>query len=161
MHPTPNYAPDGMSSGPAPMPHEDPERFAGIKRDYTPAEVATASMSSALVMWGPLSRYVAVETAVVHRALGLDTASLRRARLGGQHTLLCTRPAEAVVPLTVSKDRCRLTAAVWGCALNVTLSQDSEPFGNRISGMLYGPSGPWRCHEEEPFYRGSDHRRAA
>ncbi len=45
MHPTPNFAPDGMSSGPAPMPHQDPERFAGIKRDYTPAEVAKLSGS--------------------------------------------------------------------------------------------------------------------
>ncbi len=45
MHPTQTHAPDGMSSGPAPMPHGDPERFAGIKRDYTPAEVAKLSGS--------------------------------------------------------------------------------------------------------------------
>jgi len=45
MHPTPNHAPDGMSGGAAPMPHGDPERFAGIKRDYTPAEVAKLSGS--------------------------------------------------------------------------------------------------------------------
>ena len=43
MHPTPTFAPDGMSGGPAPMPHGDPERFAGIKRDYTPADVAKLS----------------------------------------------------------------------------------------------------------------------
>ena len=40
-------------------------------------------------------------------------------------------------------------------AVTVTLSQDFEPFGNRDS-MLPGPWGPWRCHEEEPVYRGSD-----
>ncbi len=45
MHPTQTHAPDGMSSGPVPMPHGDPERFAGIKRDYTPAEVAKLSGS--------------------------------------------------------------------------------------------------------------------
>ena len=45
MHPTPTFAPDGMSSGPSPMPHGDPERFAGIKRDYTPADVAKLSGS--------------------------------------------------------------------------------------------------------------------
>ena len=45
MQPTPNLAPDGMSSGPAPIPGQDPERFAGIKRDYTPADVAKLSGS--------------------------------------------------------------------------------------------------------------------
>jgi len=45
MQPAPNFAPDGMSSGPAPIPGQDPERFAGIKRDYTPADVAKLSGS--------------------------------------------------------------------------------------------------------------------
>jgi len=45
MQPTPNLAPDGMSSGPASVPSQDPDRFAGIKRDYTPADVAKLSGS--------------------------------------------------------------------------------------------------------------------
>src|SRR3978361_680502 len=45
MHPIPNYAPDGMSSGSAPIPGQDPERFAGIKRDYTSDDVARLSGS--------------------------------------------------------------------------------------------------------------------
>ena len=32
---TPNYQPNGMAAGP-----QDPERFAGIRRDYTAADVA-------------------------------------------------------------------------------------------------------------------------
>ena len=40
MHPTPNFAPDGMSGG---FPSQDPERFTGIVRDYTPADVAKLS----------------------------------------------------------------------------------------------------------------------
>ena len=40
MHPTPTYAPDGMSS-----PMGDPERFAGIRRDYTPDDVERLSGS--------------------------------------------------------------------------------------------------------------------
>ena len=34
MHPTPAYAPDGMSG-----PMGDPERFDGIRRDYTREDV--------------------------------------------------------------------------------------------------------------------------
>jgi isocitrate lyase len=45
MTPTPNFAPDGMSSGSAPIPGQDPERFAGIKRDFTAADVAKLSGS--------------------------------------------------------------------------------------------------------------------
>ena len=38
---TPNFAPDGMAGGPA----FDSERFRGIKRDYTDADVAHLSGS--------------------------------------------------------------------------------------------------------------------
>ncbi len=37
MHPIPTRQPDGMGAGP--LPGHDPDRFAGIKRDYSPAEV--------------------------------------------------------------------------------------------------------------------------
>jgi len=40
-HPTPNYAPEGLSGGLAPA----PGRFDGIKRDYTPADVEKLSGS--------------------------------------------------------------------------------------------------------------------
>ncbi len=39
MRPTINYQPDGMNPGPM----HDPNRFAGIRRDYTPAEVERLS----------------------------------------------------------------------------------------------------------------------
>ena len=39
MRPTPTYSPDGMAAG------AEPERFAGIKRDYSPADVAKLSGS--------------------------------------------------------------------------------------------------------------------
>ena len=41
MRPVINFAPDGMQGGPS----HDPERFAGIRRDYTPAEVERLSGS--------------------------------------------------------------------------------------------------------------------
>ena len=44
MHPVPNFAPDGMAGGFAPAP-QDPERFAGIRRDYTAADVEKLSGS--------------------------------------------------------------------------------------------------------------------
>ena len=43
MHPTPTRQPDGMGAGP--LPGHDPERFQGIKRDYSPAEVERLSGS--------------------------------------------------------------------------------------------------------------------
>ena len=43
MRPTPTHQPDGMNAGP--MPGSDPDRFAGIRRDYTPAEVERLSGS--------------------------------------------------------------------------------------------------------------------
>ncbi len=39
MRPTINYQPDGMNAGPS----HDPNRFAGIRRDYTPADVERLS----------------------------------------------------------------------------------------------------------------------
>ncbi len=41
-HFAPNFAPDGMAGG---IPSQDPERFAGIKRDYAPEDVARLSGS--------------------------------------------------------------------------------------------------------------------
>ena len=43
MYPIPNHEPDGMAKGR--LPGHDPERFAGIKRDYSPAEVERLSGS--------------------------------------------------------------------------------------------------------------------
>jgi len=37
MRPTPCFAPDGSGGG---LPPQDPNRFAGIRRDYTEADVA-------------------------------------------------------------------------------------------------------------------------
>lgn len=42
MRPTPTTAPEGMSMGPS---GQDPDRFAGIRRDYTPEDVARLSGS--------------------------------------------------------------------------------------------------------------------
>ncbi len=45
-HPTPTYAPDGSSGrSPGQAPGSDPDRFAGIRRDYTPEDVARLSGS--------------------------------------------------------------------------------------------------------------------
>jgi len=45
-HPTPTHAPDGSGARPpAPAPGGDPDRFAGIRRDYTPDDVARLSGS--------------------------------------------------------------------------------------------------------------------
>ena len=43
MYPTPTCQPDGMGAGG--LPNHDPERFAGITRDYSPAEVERLSGS--------------------------------------------------------------------------------------------------------------------
>ena len=42
MRPTATHAPEGMTMGPS---GQDPDRFAGIRRDYTPEDVARLSGS--------------------------------------------------------------------------------------------------------------------